>query len=145
MKKGHAFTVHEVPAVFRTITTTPDTHSARKNNTSLLRAFADAGYAIIARAVGHDKSWLSRWLSGESVSNLPELLTMLDSAGLRIVHEDELASSTSDAEQVAALNAALSKLDGLSAAMKAMEEGNELHTALLALARRGLHSMQGET
>ena len=34
---------------------------------------------------------------------------------------------------------------GLSAAMKAMEEGNELHTALLALARRGLHSMQGET
>lgn len=132
-----------LPAVFRNITTTPDTATARRSQTALLRAFTDSGYATIGRSVGHDKSWVSRWLSGESVANLPELLHMLDTAGLRIVHEDDMAKGNGS-ELVEKIDAALAQLSGIESALKAMEPGGELNAALLALARRALKDMQQE-
>ena len=80
-------------------------------------------------------------MSGESVANLPELLHMLDTAGLRIVHEDDMAKGNGT-ELVEKIDAALSQLSGLESALKAMEPGGELNAALLALARRALKDMQ---
>lgn len=135
--KTDTLNLSQAPAVCRNVTETPHTLSARKSLTALIRAFTDTGYAQIGRAVGHAKSWVSRWLSGELVANLPELLTMLDTAGLRIVHEDDLAAGT-NGEVVERLESVIDKLTGIESAMAAMDDGGALHAQLLSLAIEAL-------
>ena len=131
----------QTPAVMRNgMTTEPNTHSARKSKGALVRAFQDCGYTTIGRSVGHDKSWVCRWLSGDSVANLPEVLHMLDTSGLRIVHEDDLEAG-GDAELIARMERVLDQLNGIDSAVKALGEDGELHDALMAMARRALREM----
>jgi len=101
----------QTPAVMRNgMTTEPNTHSARKSKGALVRAFQDCGYTTIGRSVGHDKSWVCRWLSGDGVANLPEVLHMLDTSGLRIVHEDDLEAG-GDAELIARMERVLDRVE----------------------------------
>lgn len=135
------YSVGQMPAVMRNgMTTEPNTHSARKSKGALVRSFQDCGYTTIGRSVGHDKSWVCRWLSGDSVANLPEVLHMLDTSGLRIVHEDELEAG-GDAELIARMERVLDQLNGIDSAVKALGEDGELHDALMAMARRALREM----
>lgn len=91
----------DATALMRNAASMPDTKSARDNHASLLRASQDAGYGQIGRAVGRDKSWVCRYLQGEGVASLAEVLSWMDAAGLKIVTED--SASGHDSELLAML------------------------------------------
>lgn len=74
----------ELPSVFRNA---PATRTAQENIGVLLRASREAGYSVIGRRCGHDKSWVSRWLSGENKADIGEVLHWLDECGLKITYE----------------------------------------------------------
>ncbi|HEX7718423.1 MAG TPA: hypothetical protein VF389_01335 [Woeseiaceae bacterium] len=78
--------VADIPAAYRNgAATMPETRSAQSNNTALLRASQETGYAAIGRAVQHDKSWVTRFFSDEARINRAELLHWLDACGLHLV------------------------------------------------------------
>lgn len=52
--------------------TFPDTPSARRNLTRLLRETTTVSYTQIARVTMHDKSWVSRFLAGNGLVSEPE-------------------------------------------------------------------------
>lgn len=138
------YTVTEIPGVIRNGAAIPDTATARRHDSLLLRAFKRAGYPRIGVACGHTASWVCRWLAGEAVSNKAELLYALDAADLELV---ERGSRTEDDAQLLQilLRKAASVLDE-----RAKDDGDvmvfsaEEGKALLALAQRGIRAMQAE-
>lgn len=88
-------------ATLRNSTAIPDTRSARENHSALLSASRDAGYGHVGLATGRDKSWVCRYLQGEGVASLAEVLSWMDAAGLKIVTED--SASGHDSELLAML------------------------------------------
>jgi hypothetical protein len=91
--------------------TMPTTHSARANHAFLLRTSADVGYAAIGRATGHDKSWVSRFLSGQGLVSLAEVLHWLDAVSGVIVHPNESGVDEAASDLLQALRGELSARD----------------------------------
>lgn len=131
-------------AAFRNgISTEPDTHGARANKGAMLRAAQDAGYSVVGRACGHEKSWLSRFFSGECRISMPELLAMLDAMGLHVTQVD--AEREDDTEILSLLlRKAATNLDRRAAAGVSADVvmSADEYQALLALAMRGIRAMQ---
>ncbi len=134
--------MQDFPAVFRNgVATNPDTHSARANHAAILKASQEAGYAKVGRETGHDKSWVSRYLNGQGLASMPELLTWLDLCELRIVPAESVGTGNDQAlvERAERVLAGLSQLDDVAAQITGQEQ--EFADALLALAKRALKSM----
>lgn len=133
--------------VFRNggLVSAPDTNSARANNAALLRACQDVGYAAIGKAVGRDKSWVTRWFAGDAVASNAQVLAMFDACNLRSVPPN--AESAADAELLAAL---LKKTSAtLQRASNEFQGGDrslseDEYRSLLLLAQRGIKAMQEE-
>lgn len=125
------------------ISTEPDTHGARANKGAMLRAAQDAGYSVVGRACGHEKSWLSRFFSGECRISMPELLAMLDAMGLHVTQGD--AEREDDTEILSLLlrkaAANLQRRSERSDSSDVVMSADE-YQALLALAKRGITAMQ---
>ena len=133
-----------IPSVFRTgVATNPDTHSARENHAAILRASQEAGYGVVGRATGHDKSWVSRWLNSEGRVSLPELLAWLDQCELRIVRAEAVSETESDYALIDRAERVLRDLQQLEdVASHLADIDGELAQALLALAKRAIIGMQ---
>lgn len=70
------------------------------NLATLLRAIADTGQPDIGIAVGHDRSWVSRFQNDHGRITLDEMLKLLDACGLVLVRqENELVSLPKDEHQ----------------------------------------------
>lgn len=123
----------------------PDTRTAHANNAALLRASTDIGFSAVGAAVGHDKSWVSRFFSDQALVSHAELLAWLDACSLRIVPPN--AESAADAELLAAL---LKKTSAtLQRAANDFQGGDrslseDEYRSLLLLAQRGIKAMQEE-
>ena len=78
------------------VKTKPETPGAIRNEGVLISATRDAGYAKVAEAIQLDKSWITRFFSGEGLVSLPELLHWLESIGLRLVEP----SAEADADRL---------------------------------------------
>lgn len=131
-----------IPAVFRNgVATNPNTHSARENHSAILKASQEAGYSTIGRVTGHDKSWVSRWLNGNGLVSLPELLAWMDHCELRIVPAEAVGSDGDAAlvERAERVLAGLNQLDDVAAQITGQDK--MIADALLALAKRALNSM----
>lgn len=73
--------------------TFPDTASARRNLSTLLRESTRLKYASVGQATGHDKSWVSRFLSGQGLISMTELLSWLDACQLELTTQEPPSSS----------------------------------------------------
>lgn len=147
LNEDHDPTVSTPGAAFRIIAAIPDTASARANQSNWMRATQDAGFAAIAKVVGHDRSWVSRFWIEETRANLPELLQWFDRAGLRLVPAD--AEREDDAELLGILlrKTALTierRRAEFNGEPGAVRMDADEYRALLALARRGVAAMQDE-
>lgn len=139
-------TVADGRTVFRNVLEIPDTPTAQKSLGALIRATQDVGYAAIAKAVGHDKSWITRWYGEESRANLPEVLRFLDACGLRIVPADGEREEESELMQILLRKVAVTierrradhSLDGARIVQLDVDE----YKALLAFAEIGVKSRQ---
>lgn len=56
-----------------------------QNENVLLRAIMGAGLTPIGKAIGHDHTYVVRFRKGEQGLKLPELLTMLETCGLKLI------------------------------------------------------------
>lgn len=126
--------------------TFPDTPSARRNLTRLLRETTTVSYTQIARVTLHDKSWVSRFLAGNGLISLGELLAWLDQCEL-LLAKDVTGTDPIGEDQalLARLEAALSALDTLrSNTLEACrcERECELMLSLIGLARVGLEHLR---
>lgn len=141
--KKHDPIFGDAPAMLRNSAAMPNTDSAREHLSLLIRTSQEVGQILIARACGHDKSWVCRVLQGDGLLNLAEVLAWLDAAGVRLQREDAQAQVDADL-----LSALLRKTaQALSAKQaEANDDGafvsSEEYRALLMLARRGLAAMQ---
>lgn len=136
--KNSDYIFSATPALLRNgVATPPNTMTARRNHGALLTASRDVGYSEVGRAVGHDKSWVSRALNGDCLMSMPELLTWLDKGGLRIVHESDLAEGNA-AELLEAVNRAAGSIHTIEHFARQMGESGEIYIAIAALARRAL-------
>ena len=125
--------------------TFPDTPSARRNLTRLLRETTTVSYTQIARVTMPDKSWVSRFLAGNGLVSLGELLAWLDKCELMLA-KDVFATdpSAEDEALLARLEAALRTLDALqSNTVEACQCAREceLLLSLIGLARLGLEHL----
>lgn len=142
----HDSSVPGVNAVFRNVAAMPTTASARSNCTNLVRATQDVGYAAVAKATGHDKSWITRFFQEESRANLPEIMCWLDAVGLRITPADVEREDEADLLQILLRKVAVTierrQADrSLDDARQVRLDADD-YRALLALAKRGVVSMQ---
>jgi len=131
--------------------TFPDTPSARRNLTRLLRETTTVSYTQVARVTVHDKSWVSRFLAGNGLISLGELLAWLDLCELMLA-KDVAGTDPIGEDQalLARLEAALGALDTLkSNTLEACrceracecECECELMLSLIGLARVGLEHL----
>lgn len=125
--------------------TFPDTPSARRNLSRLLRETTTVGYTTIARATVHDKSWVSRFLAGNGLISLGELLVWLDRCQL-VLDKDAPDGVPQDGDKamLERLESALRALDTLECrtqACTACERERELMLSLIGFARIGLESL----
>lgn len=70
-------------------TVPPTTRTAAENEAALLRATHDAGLSTVGKAVGIDKSNVSRFFTDETRLTRAQLLWWLDSCGLMLVQKDD--------------------------------------------------------
>lgn len=98
--------------------TFPDTPSARRNLSALLRESTRLRYATIATTTGHDKSWVSRFLSGQGLISMTELLLWLDACELELAPQGA-PPGCAPPDAVA--------LDRLSEAIKALQAAYPKH------------------
>jgi hypothetical protein len=141
--KTHEQSLDGAPIVLRNSAAMPQTDSAREHLALLIRTSQEVGQILIARACGHDKSWVCRVIQGDGRLNIAEMLAWLDAAGLRLAREDAQAQVDMDLLSVLLRKTAQS-LDSRSAAIHGEEvtvEADE-YRALMMLAKRGLASMQ---
>ena len=127
------------------VKTKPETPGAIRNEGLLIGATRDAGYAKVAEAIQLDKSWITRFFSGEGRVTLPELLHWLDSIGLQIVEP----SAEADAERQ--LLQALLRKTSASLAREAgevsgdtVEVGAVEYRALLHFAQSGIKGLEAK-
>ena len=126
------------------LATFPPTAAARSNHSMLLKRSQLVRYETIGRATGHDKSWVSRFLSGSALTSLPELLAWLDQCELRFACPQlaENQSGLTDHEQVERLQSAISALELTREQLRAKEHvDREFILALIELARVGLDAL----
>lgn len=126
------------------LATFPPTVTARQNHSVLLKRSQLVRYETIGRATGHDKSWVSRFLSGSALTSLPELLAWLDQCALNLVLHDvaEDRFAPTDHERVVQLQSAISALE--LTRYKLRREATidrEFILALIELARVGLDAL----
>ncbi|MBV2264685.1 MAG: hypothetical protein KUL79_14190 [Thauera sp.] len=123
--------------------TFPDTPTARRNLSRLLRETTTVGYTSIARATVHDKSWVSRFLAGNGLISLSELLVWLDRCQL-VLDKDAPDGVPQDGDKamLERLESALRALDALASRTQARTHcERELMLSLIGLARIGLESL----
>lgn len=129
----HDSTVGDTPALLRNgAATMPTTHTSRMSHAALLRASSDVGYAGIGRATGHDKSWVSRFLSGQGLASLPELLHWLDAAGLSIGHANDGAIQDAAADLLSAVRGEMDGLEGREVSQAEAQAAIRLLKVMLA-------------
>lgn len=58
---------------------------AARNESTLLRAIADAGLTPIANAIGKDQSYVSRFRSGEQGLKMVDVLALLEAVGFKLI------------------------------------------------------------
>lgn len=122
--------------------TFPDTPAARRNLSRLLRETTTVGYTTIARATVHDKSWVSRFLAGNGLISLGELLVWLDRC--QLVLDKDGVPQDGDKAMLERLESALRALDTLECRTQACtpcERERELMLSLIGFARIGLESL----
>lgn len=68
------------------------------NYAKLLQSIADATQDKIAGACGHDKSWVSRFQSGEAKISLTDFMHVLDVTGLRLSRDVDQEVTLTKAE-----------------------------------------------
>lgn len=142
--KNFDYIFSAAPALLRNgVATPPNTMTARRNHGALLTASRDVGYSEVGRAVGHDKSWVSRALNGDCLMSMPELLTWLDKGGLRIIHECDMAEGNA-AEVLEAVNKAAMNIRTIEDFARKMGEDGEIYIAIAALARRALAQIKND-
>ena len=112
--------------------TMPTTHASRVSVSVLLRASSDVGYAAIGRAVGHDKSWVSRFFSGQALISFPELLHWFDVASLSISNANGDAVEDAASDLMQALSGELKELDGREISQVEARAAVKLLRAMLA-------------
>ncbi len=126
------------------LATFPLTASARQNHSLLIKRSQLVRYDTIARATGHDKSWVSRFLSGSALASLPELLAWLDECDLRIATQEiaEHALGPSHRDWAPRLQQAFVEL-GLTAntPLGDTQADSQVLLALIELARIGLDAL----
>lgn len=126
------------------LATFPATANARHNHGLLLKYSQLLRYEAIGRATGHDKSWVSRFLSGSALASLPELLVWLDQCGLRLENPEPLEGefALTDQERVEQLQAAIHALERTRGELQAqLQAEHEFILALIELARVGLSTL----
>ncbi len=133
----------EKPTERNRLATFPSTTAARQNHSVLLKRSRQVRYESIGRATGHDKSWVSRFLSGSALISFPELLAWLDLCDLHLISpEGEHESGASPEEWLERLRLTIEALD-----LVRLELGTKSHTehefilALIEFARIGLTSL----
>lgn len=125
--------------------TFPDTPTARRNLSRLLRETSAVGYINIARATVHDKSWVSRFLAGNGLISLGELLAWLDRCQI-VFGKDEPDGPPQSGDEAmlerleSALHALVALKDSTLETSKCERE-RELMLALIELVRIGLESL----
>ncbi len=121
----------------------PDSASARRNLSALLRACQDVGYSAVGAAVLHDKSWVCRLLKGEAVANLYEWLWVMEVVSISMCPANE--DSEIDAAFMQALLGKLKQM--IDRAMGVAGEGEirmpvAEYKALLLLAGKHVQHME---
>lgn len=125
-----------------TAATFAETGTARHNLSMLLRKSSARRYAEIARITGHDKSWVSRFLSGSARASLPELLRWLDACDLHLAHGDPNSHCSTLHEH---LHTVTQGIDTLRASGKLGDDQHDaLMYALIQLARLGLETLAND-
>ncbi len=110
----------------------------------LLRAFKRVTYPILGSICGHTAPWVCLWLAGEGQMNKAEFLYALDVADLEICERGSRTEDDTQPLQIL-LRKVASMLDE-----RAKETGDvmvfsaEEGKALIAIAQRGIRSMQAE-
>lgn len=138
------YIVTEIPGVMRNGAAIPDTTTARKNDSLLLRAFKKATYPRLGIACGHTASWVCRWLAGEGVMNKAELLYALDAADFEISERGAKDEDDAQLLQILLRKAAAVLDERAKEAGDVMVFSADEGKALLALAQRGIRAMQAE-
>lgn len=135
-------TIAEMPAVCRNTVATPDTATARANESALLRACQDAGYRRVSEACGHDKSWLSRWFQDEARATKSEILAMLDSTALTVGEAKEGADEDLLIALLHTTEAGVRRSMGEVPDSTSVTISSSEYRALLTLAHRQLEDMK---
>lgn len=126
------------------LATFPPSAAARQNQSVLLKRSQSVRYETIGRATGHDKSWVSRFLSGSALVSLPELLAWLDQCDVRLVSPEsgENEREIADQERIEQLQSAINALELTREELHAAANVNrEFILALIELARVGLDAL----
>lgn len=112
--------------------TMPTTHTGRANHAFLLRSSADVGYSTIARVTGHDKSWVSRFLSGQGLATLPEILHWLDAISGVLCHPNESGIDEAASDLLKSVSGELESLEGREISQTEARASVRLLRAMLA-------------
>jgi hypothetical protein len=126
------------------LATFPPTTTARYSHSLLLKRSQVVRYESIGRATGHDKSWVSRFLSGSALASLPELLAWLDQCDLRLVGQEleEDVFGLADQERIERLQSAINALELTRGELRAAATvDREFILALIEVARVGLGAL----
>lgn len=126
------------------LATFPPTTTARHNQSLLLKRSQMMRYESIGRATGHDKSWVSRFLSGSALVSLPELLAWLDQCNLRLVSPEDDGDMVGlvDQEHIERLQSAIDALELRREELRsAANLDREFILALIEVARVGLGAL----
>lgn len=128
-----AFTLDDTPALLRNgAATMPATHSARTSTSILMQASTDIGYAAVGRATGHDKSWVSRFFSGQSLASFPELLHWFDATGVTLGYANDGAVQDAASDLLQVLRGELDQMDGREISQTEARAAVKLLRAMLA-------------